>query len=244
MPRRPRLHVPGGFYHVTLQGNHHNNIFFRPVDCCLGTYIRSFVGGSGCPAVTWLSHETLDRYSAAKLANPCPIAQTYLLNGGSREKTMRATLALLIVLWTTPSFACMLISVIPVWATLDPALARPGDQQPVIRQVTVHSVMRGNADGPCSGGAAIVLAIPATKESRELAYSFETTTEIDGQVVFEPGPQEGNEKDGQLLFWFDWFDGRSVEQEPLDLFVLVTPFRRSGLAGKPIYIRVVDPGHD
>jgi REP element-mobilizing transposase RayT len=28
MPRRLRLHVPGGFYHVTLRGNHQQEIFF------------------------------------------------------------------------------------------------------------------------------------------------------------------------------------------------------------------------
>jgi putative transposase len=32
MPRRPRLHVPGGFYHVTLRGNHRQPIFFRESD--------------------------------------------------------------------------------------------------------------------------------------------------------------------------------------------------------------------
>jgi len=28
MPRQPRLHAPGAFYHVTLRGNHRQNIFF------------------------------------------------------------------------------------------------------------------------------------------------------------------------------------------------------------------------
>ncbi|HSN70674.1 MAG TPA: transposase [Steroidobacteraceae bacterium] len=32
MPRRPRLHVPGGFYHVTQRGNHRRRIFFRKGD--------------------------------------------------------------------------------------------------------------------------------------------------------------------------------------------------------------------
>jgi putative transposase len=32
MPRRPRLHVPGAFYHVTLRGNHRQNIFFSASD--------------------------------------------------------------------------------------------------------------------------------------------------------------------------------------------------------------------
>lgn len=30
MPRPLRVHVPGGFYHVTLRGNHCQDIFFRP----------------------------------------------------------------------------------------------------------------------------------------------------------------------------------------------------------------------
>jgi len=30
MPRPLRIHVPGGFYHVTLRGNHRQQIFFRP----------------------------------------------------------------------------------------------------------------------------------------------------------------------------------------------------------------------
>lgn len=32
MPRRPRLHVAGGFYHVTLRGNHRQAIFFCEAD--------------------------------------------------------------------------------------------------------------------------------------------------------------------------------------------------------------------
>jgi putative transposase len=32
MPRRPRIHVAGGFYHVTLRGNHQQPIFHRDSD--------------------------------------------------------------------------------------------------------------------------------------------------------------------------------------------------------------------
>jgi REP element-mobilizing transposase RayT len=32
MPRRPRVHIPGAFYHVTLRGNHRQDIFFSPAD--------------------------------------------------------------------------------------------------------------------------------------------------------------------------------------------------------------------
>lgn len=32
MPRPPRIHVPNAFYHVTLRGNHRNDIFFTDAD--------------------------------------------------------------------------------------------------------------------------------------------------------------------------------------------------------------------
>lgn len=32
MPRLPRLHVPGGYYHVMLRGNHREDLFATPVD--------------------------------------------------------------------------------------------------------------------------------------------------------------------------------------------------------------------
>lgn len=43
MPRKPRLHVPGGFYHVTLRGNHRQDIFFTPGDRALFGQIVSEV---------------------------------------------------------------------------------------------------------------------------------------------------------------------------------------------------------
>jgi putative transposase len=32
MPRPPRLHVPGGCYHVILRGNHREDLFETPND--------------------------------------------------------------------------------------------------------------------------------------------------------------------------------------------------------------------
>lgn len=32
MPRPPRLHVPGGFYHAILRGNHREALFDQPSD--------------------------------------------------------------------------------------------------------------------------------------------------------------------------------------------------------------------
>lgn len=32
MPRPPRIHVRGAFYHVTLRGNHRQDIFFTAAD--------------------------------------------------------------------------------------------------------------------------------------------------------------------------------------------------------------------
>lgn len=49
MARQPRLHVPGGFYHVTLRGNHRQAIFFSESD-------RN--------TLDWLVAEALTRYAA------------------------------------------------------------------------------------------------------------------------------------------------------------------------------------
>ena len=39
MPRSPRIHAPGAMYHVTLRGNHRQDIFFAPEDRALLTRI-------------------------------------------------------------------------------------------------------------------------------------------------------------------------------------------------------------
>ena len=39
MPRSPRIHAPGAMYHVTLRGNHRQDIFFTPADRSLLTHI-------------------------------------------------------------------------------------------------------------------------------------------------------------------------------------------------------------
>jgi len=41
MPRKPRLHVPGGFYHVILRGNHREPLFGTPGD---RSYLNVLVG--------------------------------------------------------------------------------------------------------------------------------------------------------------------------------------------------------
>lgn len=156
---------------------------------------------------------------------------------------MRVICIFLLGLWLAPSFACSFVQ--PEELTFDKALARPGDQPPEAPKVTVHSITRGNADDPrnsCADIGVVVLAIPATAESRKLAYSFETVSGTADDIIFQLGPSAGEEEDGRLLFVFPWLDGASRKQEPLDLTVRVTPFRRSGLVGKPIDIRVVDGG--
>ena len=74
MPRRPRIHVPGGFYHVTLRGNHRQPVFASESDrALLDTpgipetfllYVGRIERNKGC--------ETLLRYFTAYLANGGP----------------------------------------------------------------------------------------------------------------------------------------------------------------------------
>ena len=57
--RRPRLHVPGACYHVTLRGNHRQDIFFSDADrCLLGHYIEAACEPTGVRihAYCWMSN--------------------------------------------------------------------------------------------------------------------------------------------------------------------------------------------
>lgn len=59
--RKPRLHVPGALYHVTLRGNHRQDIFFRPDDRTLLNNIVSEViarYGARLHAYCWMTNHT------------------------------------------------------------------------------------------------------------------------------------------------------------------------------------------
>ena len=59
MPRRPRIHVPGAFYHVTLRGNHRQDIFFSPSDRELLEHVSAEVIERYCArihAYCWMSN--------------------------------------------------------------------------------------------------------------------------------------------------------------------------------------------
>lgn len=156
-----------------------------------------------------------------------------------------ATIAICLMLssWLVPSYACSFVQPTPV--SFDPSLARPGDQPPASPEVSVKSIRRGSGEDrtSCADTGVVVLAIPATAESRELAYSFEMISGRADDVIFQPGPSSGFEQNGALLFYFPWLDGASNTQEPLDLVVQVTPFRQSGLRGNPAAVSVVHAGH-
>lgn len=59
MPRKPRLHVPAAFYHVTLRGNHRQDIFFSPgdrkiIDEIVAEVIQRF--GARLHAYCWMTN--------------------------------------------------------------------------------------------------------------------------------------------------------------------------------------------
>lgn len=59
MPRRPRLHVPGGFFHVTLRGNHRREIFHEDSDRdLLEGLLHDSLRRDGCSvhAYCWMSN--------------------------------------------------------------------------------------------------------------------------------------------------------------------------------------------
>lgn len=75
MPRRLRIHVPGGFYHATLRGNHQQNIFVADGDFYLlnklvARAIEKF--GAHLHAYCWMSNHLhlLVQVGDVPLANP------------------------------------------------------------------------------------------------------------------------------------------------------------------------------
>jgi REP element-mobilizing transposase RayT len=75
MPRRPRIHSPGGFYHVTLRGNHRRAIFVeegdqRLLNAIVARAISTF--GARVHAYCWMSNHIhlLLQAGAEPIANP------------------------------------------------------------------------------------------------------------------------------------------------------------------------------
>ncbi|HTE43525.1 MAG TPA: transposase [Steroidobacteraceae bacterium] len=65
MPRLPRLHVPGGFYHVTLRGNHREDIFDTPEDrVVLNNIVAESIAKYGVRvhAFCWMTNHTHTLY--------------------------------------------------------------------------------------------------------------------------------------------------------------------------------------
>ncbi|HEV7607142.1 MAG TPA: transposase [Steroidobacteraceae bacterium] len=75
MPRRLRIHLPGGFYHVTLRGNHQHDVFFTEadrhlLDLIVARAIEKF--GARIHAYCWMTNHLhlLMQVGAEPLARP------------------------------------------------------------------------------------------------------------------------------------------------------------------------------
>jgi len=96
----------------------------------------------------------------------------------------------------------------------------------------------------CADTGVVVLTIPATDTSRNLAYTFE---QIAGkaptqEAIFPPGPSTGHERNGLLVFAFPWLDGATNTHTPLDLTVRVAAFTKSGKRGGFTDVHITDSG--
>jgi hypothetical protein len=159
--------------------------------------------------------------------------------------------------------ACLLVALTPQTAlgcspvpTLPPSLDPSSHRRPPVPAVKLTGVIRGTdpqeSKFHCSGNGeygSIIFSIPATPESKKLLYLFEL---VAGELrddtgkhradIFPNTPQIGSEDDGKLFFTFNWIDGATFKQEPLNLIVRVTAIRQSGLSGGSTDVIVRDPG--
>jgi hypothetical protein len=77
MPRKPRIHVPGAFYHVMLRGNHRQDIFFTQGD----RQLLSDAVAEVTRTRAWIAHQA----STLRTASIAHIAHLF----GRDESTLR-----------------------------------------------------------------------------------------------------------------------------------------------------------
>ncbi|MGH8178995.1 MAG: REP-associated tyrosine transposase [Steroidobacter sp.] len=91
MPRPLRVHVPGGFYHVTLRGNHRQQIFFRPahrriLECIVREAIARF--DARVHAYCWMTNHI---HLLVQVSDP-PLGRIMLRIASRYARTVQAQL--------------------------------------------------------------------------------------------------------------------------------------------------------
>ena len=89
MPRKPRLHVPGGFYHVILRGNHREPLFGADRD---QAYLNALVGDvvDNVPGVEKVGPKTAAKWIAEHGSLQGVIAAADSIKGTAGENLRRA----------------------------------------------------------------------------------------------------------------------------------------------------------
>jgi putative transposase len=91
MPRSPRIHAPGAMYHVTLRGNHRQDIFFTPDDRGLLTRIvREIV--TDCGAQLHAYCYMTNHVHALLQVSSTPLSKIMLLVAGRYARGVQARL--------------------------------------------------------------------------------------------------------------------------------------------------------
>jgi hypothetical protein len=156
---------------------------------------------------------------------------------------MRLMLSIVLAVVAPGALACSFAQ--PEEVQFDKALAVKGESAPAKPTFAVDAVYRGSAENPndsCGDTGVIVLSVPADAETRSLAYTFQLLRGEADDLIFFEGAFKGFESEGKIAFVFPWVDGADAKQEPLDLTVRITPYRMSGLRGKPTKVSIRDPG--
>lgn len=91
MPRSPRIHAPGAMYHVTLRGNHRQDIFFTPDDRRLLTHIvREVI--ADCDARLHAYCYMTNHVHALLQVSDIPLSKIMLLVAGQYARSVQARL--------------------------------------------------------------------------------------------------------------------------------------------------------
>lgn len=136
------------------------------------------------------------------------------------------------------------------WPLPDPPLAIAGEKPPALPPLTIDGVVRGQPDGnSCSDLGFITLSAPVDAENITLYYEAEIiSSTIPAGIFMSPMKDKGililtpSIEKNRISMFFLWLDGAKAKQEPVELKIRVTAFRRSGLRGESRELTITDPG--
>ena len=152
---------------------------------------------------------------------------------------MKRITIFLLLLFPITSLACSFARVVEEFSATEERTIIPDTPN-----FTVTSVYRGTKGsiGDCSDAGSIRLTV-SPEPKKETGYIFSISEGAFEDQLFDPAPiiriKEYTEE-GE--YSFIWFDGNTIEQEPINITIKIVAVSRDGGHSEPQFVKVSHPG--